>query len=70
MLQLQRRQQTVREIRQRQAAAAEAAGRAAPSSAVQSEAENESAKRAAPGQRQDNAESSTWASSQFRQGQG
>ena len=51
----QRRQQTVREIRQRQAAAAEAAGRATPSSAVQSEAANESAKRAAPGQRQDNA---------------
>ena len=47
----QRRQQTVREIRQRQAAAAEAAGRAAPSSAVQSEAGNESSKRAVLGQR-------------------
>ena len=46
----QRRQQTVREIRQRQAAAAEAAGRGAPSSAVQSEA---ASKRAVLGQRKD-----------------
>ena len=51
-MQQRRQQQTVREIRQRQAAAAEAAGRAAPSSAVQSEAENDSSRRAVPGQRQ------------------
>lgn len=48
----QRRQQTVREIRQRQAAAAEAAGRAAPSSAVRSEGENEPSKRGVQEQRQ------------------
>ena len=49
----QRRQQTIREIRQRQAAAAEAAGRAASSSAAPSEAENDSSRRAVPGQQQD-----------------
>lgn len=47
----QRRQQTVREIRQRQAAAAEAADRAAPSSALQSDGKGPS-NRAVPGQRQ------------------